>query len=65
MKEKHEAMYSMCISRKEIPCSNIEELTLVIETGRLPMDFILDVGKLIGKYERKRLKSLLRENNPK
>jgi hypothetical protein len=45
-----EAMFAIMIERKQIPWSNMEELTLHIETLPLPIDFVYDVGKLVEKY---------------
>jgi len=53
-----DAIYAMSISRETIPYSNIEKTTLEIETGHLPIEFMRDVGRLIAKYEKKRLKKL-------
>jgi hypothetical protein len=56
MKEE-DAMYCIGFHREKIPYSNIEKMVIEIETGHLPDEFVYDVGKLIVKYERKRLKT--------
>jgi hypothetical protein len=51
-KKTKEVMYCIEVIRRDIPHSNITELTLIIETLPLPDEFVKDVGKLIVKYLR-------------
>ena len=43
-------MFSMTIKREKVPYSNLEVMTLEIETLPLDNDFVIGVGRLLDKY---------------
>jgi hypothetical protein len=49
-KKPNDAMWCVSFHRNKIPYSNIEGLTIEIETLHLPDEFVKDVTLLINKY---------------
>jgi hypothetical protein len=49
-KKSNDAMWCISFHRKTIPYSNIEGLTIEIETLHLPDEFVREVAQLINKY---------------